>query len=170
MSDYQYPDFDHDDPQLRRFFEPLAQLPAPAGSRRRNRAAVSAELNHLSETSGLAIGPSSSWWRRSVAIPLPLAAAAALLVVAMLAWQQAAYQRLAGQVEQLTTAGHTPAAASPGAAPPGSTSTDETHTVLAADDEAESRSAVEYAQSQVYLNGFGQLASQTYYYDGGYGR
>lgn len=65
-----------DDPEFDELIAPLKRLEPPLETRVANRVAVAAELRALGNANRQRRLP---WWRRSISIPLPIAASVALL-------------------------------------------------------------------------------------------
>jgi hypothetical protein len=138
-----------DDHELREMLLRLKSLSPPLATRLANRAAVVNELSRL-----VVRGPtrSSPWWRRSIAVPVPIAAGLAALVLASLLLPQ-----WAGEPRPSTKKGVRPAEAVdefPGNPP--------MH-LAGAGGSRRSTPVMEYYETEVYLCGVGRLSSESGY-------
>jgi hypothetical protein len=148
MNDFQeqQPQADGERP-LEEAFAVLRRLEPPLESRIANRRAVAAALGELSIVNPAA----KSWWRRSVPVPVPLAAAIGLLMAVLLYSSFRPGREPAKDVVTASSRSVTETKAEPSVAPP------------AARSKAESLAKWKHYQSEVYLCGVGQLSSEAYY-------
>jgi hypothetical protein len=90
MTEHDRPLSPDDDVEPEKLFETLKNLEPPLEARAAFRIAVASELARSYQASCSQLKP---WWRRSVSIPVPVAMALGILVVAGLWWSPSRFQR-----------------------------------------------------------------------------
>jgi len=123
----------NDDPLLAEMLSPLKRLEPSLEARVANRQAVVAALSSLH-----AVNRPLPWWRRSISIPVPIAAALVLLLAVAL------YANLRSHPAKEAVAVNSNTAAFPKSS-------------------ADTRQAVEYYETETYLCGVGRVSSESYY-------
>jgi len=148
MNDFQERPPEPDDERLlEKAFAVLKRMEPPLESRIANRRAVAAALGELSVGNPAA----QPWWQRSVAVPVPLAAAIVLLI-AVLGYSSLRSGR--EPVKDVVTASSR--SESESKAQPSEAS-------AVAKSKSESLTKWKHYQSEVYLCGVGQVSSETYF-------
>lgn len=127
-----------DDLRLETLLSPLKRIELPLETRIANRLAVTAALRSFQAVNRAGRWP---WWRRSVSIPLPLAAALVMLAAVSLAanfrgWQEQSSKGIAAPVQ---------------------------HAEGAADVTADARPALSFYETETYLCGIGRVNSESRY-------
>jgi hypothetical protein len=123
-----------DDPVLQDMLAPLKHLEPPLEARIANRQAVSAALASLP-----AVNPKRHWpwWRRSISVPVPIAAALVLIMAAAL------FSNLRSPPAKHSIGAHAAAGTFPKSAP-------------------DIRPAAKFYETETYLCGVGRLSSESY--------
>jgi len=148
MNDFQEQQPEADDERLlEEAFSILKRMEPPLEARIANRQSVAAALGESS-----VVNPAAQpWWRRSVAVPVPLAAAIALLMAVLVYSSFRPGWEPAKEVVIAPSRSVTETKVQPSEAP------------SAAKSKSESLAKWKHYQSEVYLCGVGQLSSETYY-------
>lgn len=137
-----------DDPMLDEAFSFLKRLEPPLESRIANGLAIAAALSELNAMKQRRQLP---WWRRSIAVPVPIAAC--LLVLTTLA-VAANFRGERGQSPMHTGAPENPANSNPGARDKQSALARRSPTP---------RAALKYYETETYLCGIGRVSSESHY-------
>jgi hypothetical protein len=138
-----------DDPLLEEIFSQLRRLDPPLETRVANHMAIAAELSRLLDAKRSQQLP---WWRRSISIPVPLAASLLVLTALVLS---ASYR---GWQERLTS--HV-------AAPDRSAESDATadgEKAVFAMHKPNAHEVSKHYETETYLCGFGRVNSESYYF------
>ena len=125
----------NDDPLLQDMLSPLKRLEPPLQTRLAARQAVSAALASLSVVNRQRHLP---WWRRSISVPVPLAAALVLLLAAAL------YSNLRSQPPNESIGAHAAAGTFPNSA-------------------SDIHPPATFYETETYLCGVGRVSSESYY-------
>ncbi|HZZ29416.1 MAG TPA: hypothetical protein VFE46_15570 [Pirellulales bacterium] len=141
-------DVPENDPLLEEAFSRLQQWEPPLESRVRNRLAVTAELERLRTS---AQKQSLPWWRRTIAVPVPVAAglaalAAILLLAVFRAQSEASIAPPAAANQSMQSTQHTSAEGA-----------------VAIDHSATSSPVMQSFETETYLCGIGRLKLETGY-------
>lgn len=137
-----------DDALLESLLSPLKRIEPPPTAQSEFRAAVAAERRGLTPP----LRTRAAWWRRSIQVPVPIALAATLLLMASVAWTLRAPQDSQVPAAQ-------PQATAPAPSPAAISSPD---AIAAAP--ADSRSPeLEYYSTETYVCGIGPISSVSGY-------
>src|SRR5262245_46051055 len=123
----------NEDPLLAEMLSPLQRLEPPLEARVANGQAVAAALS-----SRHAVNRTLPWWRRSISIPVPIAAALVLLLAVAL------YANFRSQPAKEAIA-------------------ENSNTATLPTSSADTRQAVKYYETETYLCGVGRVSSESYY-------
>ena len=137
-----------DDADLESLLSPLKRIEPPAAARDEFRAAVAAELDRSA-----VVRKRGPWWRRTIAVPVPVALSAALLMSASVAWS-VSRSPADGGTEIDSSTRPTPVAPAPSLAVP---------RALAELRPVRPSSNVEYVSTEVYVCGVGPVKSTSSY-------
>lgn len=129
-----------DDRLLAELLAPLQGIEPPLESRITNRRAISAALSSLSAAAPYVNLP---WWRRSISIPMPLAAALVLAVAALV------FSQIRARRHQLPDSTNSPAPIA--VVPAAKTSA------------VDAPPAVKHFETETYLCGVGRVSSESYF-------
>jgi hypothetical protein len=138
----------NDDSRLEELLAPLKHLEPPLEARIANRQAVSAALCSLQAVNRQSQLP---WWRRSVVIPVPLAAALSLVMAVAL------YASFRNWQEQPALVVATPAQPTKAMAAAGGNET------VVAMPTADAHPTWKHYETETYLCGVGRVNSESYY-------
>lgn len=138
-----------DDAVLEEMFSQLRRLEPPLEARIANRLAIAAELSGLLQNRQELPRP---WWRRSISVPVPIAASLLALVAFLLA------STFRGRDERAPVQ-----VVAPEHPAPRETETTREKTALAMQSE-DARPALEYYETETYLCGIGRLNSVSGYF------